>query len=182
MYAENFADIIDRNTEPASFSAYADEQAHAGEQAMMWYDLMSYLPDDILVKVDRMSMACSLEARVPLLDHKLVEFAAALPRSAKFGLRRSKHLLRQVAARYLPDSILSRPKQGFAIPLAQWLQEDLREWMRDILQSERCRQRGLFRGAAIDAMIETHLQGRRDYSQQLWALLVLELWFNRSGK
>ena len=124
----------------------------------------------------------SLEARVPLLDHKLVEFAAALPRSAKFGLRRSKHLLRQVAARYLPDSILSRPKQGFAIPLAQWLQEDLREWMRDILQSERCRQRGLFRGAAIDAMIETHLQGRRDYSQQLWALLVLELWFNRSGK
>ena len=179
LYAEYFADTLSEDTEQGSLAPYADEQAHAGQQAMMWFDLMTYLPDDILVKVDRMSMACSLEARAPLLDHKVVEFMAGVPRSLKFGVRRSKYLLRKVAARYLPESILSRPKQGFAIPLSGWLQGDLREWMQEILLSSNFRSRGYFKPEAVANMIEAHLRGRRDYSQQLWALLVLELWFDR---
>ena len=149
---------------------------------MMWFDLMTYLPDDIMVKVDRMSMACSLEARVPLLDHRVVEFMARVPRSMKFGVRRSKHLLRKVASRYLPASILTRPKQGFAIPLAEWLQGDLRGWMQEILLSHDCRHRGFFRQEVVEKMMQVHLQGRRDYSQQLWALLVLELWFDGANR
>ena len=146
---------------------------------MLWVDLMTYLPDDILVKVDRMSMACSLEARVPFLDHKVVEFMARVPVHHKFTLRRSKYLLRRLAARYLPGEILQRPKQGFAIPVGRWLQEDLRSWMEDLLLSSTSLERGYFNAAAIEHMIHSHLSGRRDYSQQLWALMVLELWFQK---
>lgn len=146
---------------------------------MLWMDLMAYLPDDILVKVDRMSMACSLETRAPLLDHKVVEFMAQIPKKQKFTLTKSKRLLRAVAARYLPDSILRRPKQGFAIPLAGWLQRDLRGWMEDLLLSPVFYRRGIFREARVRRMIDDHTRGRRDYSQQLWALMMLELWFQQ---
>jgi len=179
LYAENFADNIDREAGGESLRGYFQEQHHAGSQSMLWVDLMTYLPDDILVKVDRMSMACSLEARAPLLDHKVVEFMARVPAHYKFTLRRSKYLLRQLAARYLPGEILERPKQGFAIPLGRWLQEDLRSWMEDLLLSSTSLQRGYFNAAAIEQMIHSHHSGRRDYSQQLWALMVLELWFQK---
>jgi len=138
---------------------------------------MTYLPDDILVKVDRMSMAASLEVRVPFLDHAVVEFMAGLQRQDKFSLSHSKRLLRRLAGRYLPQQILDRPKQGFAIPLGGWLQTQLKEWMVDILTSKACRQRGYFRPEGVEAMIATHCSGRRDLSQQLWAMIVLELWF-----
>lgn len=149
---------------------------------MLWLDLMTYLPDDILVKVDRMSMACSLEVRSPLLDQQVVEFAAGLPRDHKFNLTQGKRLLRHLAGRYLPSSILQRPKQGFAVPLAAWLQRELRPWMEEILLSKSCLQRGFFVPARLQQLIADHLQGRRDYSQQLWALLVLELWLQRASR
>lgn len=144
---------------------------------MLWIDLMTYLPDDILVKVDRMSMACSLEVRAPLLDQQVVEFMAGVPREQKFTLSRSKRLLRALASKYLPTAIVARPKQGFAVPLAGWLQRELRPWMEDLLLSREVRERGYFDPRQICRMIEDHLRGRRDYSQQLWALMVLELWF-----
>lgn len=146
---------------------------------MLWLDLMTYLPDDILVKVDRMSMACSLEVRSPLLDHEVVEFAAGLPRDHKFNLTQGKRLLRRLAGRYLPPSILQRPKQGFAVPLASWLQGELRPWMEEILLSKSCLQRGFFAPTHLRQMMSEHLRGQRDYSQQLWALMVLELWLQR---
>ena len=144
---------------------------------MMWVDLLTYLPDDILVKVDRMSMANSLEVRSPFLDHRVVEFMAGVPKAQKFGLTGSKVLLRRLASRYLPDHVLARPKQGFAVPLASWLQNELRPWMNDLLLSPKARERGYFRDGAVRGMIDQHVAGRRDYSQQLWALLVLESWF-----
>ena len=148
---------------------------------MMWVDLMTYLPDDILAKVDRMSMACSLEVRCPLLDHTIVEFMSRVPIRYKFRWGQSKVLLRHLAARYLPPTIVRRPKQGFAIPLAAWLKGELRSWMMDLLLSQACLDRGLFERPAIRGMIDRHLSGRRDYSQQLWALMVLESWFARRG-
>ncbi len=148
---------------------------------MLWLDLMTYLPDDILVKVDRMSMACSLEVRSPLLDHQVVEFAARLPRAHKYGLFEGKRVLRHLARRYLPGAILERPKQGFAIPLAAWLQQALRPWLEETLRSRACRQRGVFAAARVEQLLADHQEGRRDYSQQLWAMLVLELWLQQSS-
>ena len=146
---------------------------------MLWVDLMSYLPDDILVKVDRMSMACSLEVRVPLLDHRVVEFMSQVDKKYKYTQFSDKVLLREVAQRYLPQNILQRPKQGFAIPLAGWLQKELKPMLEDLLAKSRLERRGLFDGARVERMVVDHATGRRDYSQQLWALLMLELWLER---
>ena len=142
---------------------------------------MSYLPDDILTKVDRMSMACSLEVRVPLLDHRVVEFMAQIDRKHKFTQFRSKVLLRELAGRYLPQWIRKRPKQGFAIPLASWLQGPLRPWLEDMLFSKASVERGLFKSARLRQMFDDHLSNRRDYSQQLWALGLLEMWLDQQG-
>lgn len=149
---------------------------------MLWLDLMTYLPDDILVKVDRMSMAHSLEVRSPLLDHRLIEYLAGLPLSYKVGAAGgTKKLLRHVAERYVPRDILRRPKHGFAIPLDRWFRGELREWLLDVLGSQSFRERGLFRPAGVQRLLDEHISGRRDRSQQLWALLVLEVWLQGAG-
>ena len=140
---------------------------------------MSYLPDDILVKVDRMSMACSLEVRVPLLDQRVVEFMAQVEQKQKYTKFSSKVLLRELAQRYLPQEILRRPKQGFAVPLNSWLRRELKPMLDSALDPDKVRQRGLFHPAAVAQMVNAHQLGRRDYSQQLWALLMLEWWLER---
>jgi asparagine synthase (glutamine-hydrolysing) len=162
-------------------SYYFERQKEAGDQAMLWLDMMTYLPDDILVKVDRMTMACSLEARAPLLDHKVVEFMAQVQRNQKFNLKDSKRILRTVAADYLPNNVLHRSKQGFAIPLNSWLKNELRPWVEDLLLSSQFTNRGIFQPDTVRRMIATHVSGRRDLSQQLWALMVIELWFRQIG-
>ncbi len=146
---------------------------------MLWTDLSTYLTDDILVKVDRMSMANSLEVRSPLLDHKVVEFMAQVQRKHKYTYRESKILLRGLAERYVPAAILDRPKQGFAIPLASWLQNELRPWLEEILLSPQAIERGFFSEMALRKMVSDHLARRRDYSQQLWALLMLEVFLGQ---
>ena len=148
---------------------------------MLWFDLMTYLTDDILVKVDRMSMACSLEVRSPLLDHEVIEFMAGVSVHHKYDLRSTKRLLRRVAERYVPAEILQRPKHGFAVPLASWLKTDLKPWMQELLSSQAVASRGLFEPAEVTGMVDRHLRGERDLSQQLWALLMLEAWF-RQGR
>jgi asparagine synthase (glutamine-hydrolysing) len=139
-------------------------------------DLTTYLPEDILTKVDRMSMAHSIESRVPLLDHRLVEFALRLPLSMKIRGRTRKYLVREIAKRLLPPQILDRPKQGFAVPLSLWCRGGLREAFADVLQGARSRQRGYFRPAEIDRLMEEHLSGRRNHDLRLWQLFVFELW------
>jgi asparagine synthase (glutamine-hydrolysing) len=123
-----------------------------------------------------MSMAHSIESRVPLLDHKLVEFALRLPLSLKIRGRVRKYLVRELAKRLLPPEIVERPKHGFAVPLALWCRNGLREAFADVLQSTRLRQRGYFRAAEINRLLDEHVSGRRNHELRLWQLFIFELW------
>jgi len=143
---------------------------------ILYVDFKTWLANDILVKVDRMSMACSLEVRSPLLDHKIVEFAASLPPQLKFRGSISKYLLKRHVAARLPAASVHRPKQGFELPLAAWLRGDLREMARDLLFSTQAAGRGYVRPEAVKRIWDAHQSGYRNQSSQLWALLVLELW------
>ena len=142
----------------------------------LYVDMKTYLSDDILVKVDRMSMAHSLEVRAPLLDHKLIEFTATLPSSLKLKRRTTKYLLKQVMRKYLPTDVLTRRKHGFTMPLRQWLKGPLREMVEDCLFSPVASQRGLFNGTFTRKMWSEHLSEKEDRSHQLWMLLMFELW------
>ena len=139
-------------------------------------DMATYLVDDVLVKVDRMTMANSIEARAPLLDHLLMEFAARMPETLKLRNGTSKYLLKEAARGLLPPSCLQKKKQGFGIPLAKWFRKDLRELMFDLLASRCFRERGVFNSAGALQCFERHISGERDYSEQLWLLLNFELW------
>jgi len=139
-------------------------------------DMNTYLVDDVLVKVDRMTMANSLEARAPLLDHKLMEFAARLPVKYKLHKRTTKYLLKEAARMVLPAACLEKRKQGFGIPLAKWFRDDLRELMYDLLASRSFRERGIFDLAGARRCMDWHVEGRQDYSEQLWLLMSYELW------
>jgi asparagine synthase (glutamine-hydrolysing) len=143
---------------------------------MMHFDFETYLPEDILTKVDRMSMAHSIESRVPLLDNEVVEFAARTPAALKIRNGRRKHLLKLAAAEILPGGILDRRKQGFGVPISNWFKGDLRDFFTDVLLSSRAKQRGYFRPRFIDRLVREHVTGRRDHSQRLWGLVVFELW------
>ncbi len=144
--------------------------------AELYLDLKTYLVDDILVKVDRMSMATSLEARTPLLDHKVVEFAFSLPGSWKVHGLETKHIFKKTMERLLPRENIYRRKEGFSIPIKHWLKDELRGMLLDHLSEERIRREGLFNPAAITQMVDRHLAGKENYSHQLWALLVFEIW------
>jgi asparagine synthase (glutamine-hydrolysing) len=146
--------------------------------AIQYRDLNRYLPLDILTKVDRMTMAHSLEARPPLLDHPLVEFAATIP--TRFRLRggTTKYLFKRAMRGWLPDDIIDRPKHGFAVPLADWFRGDLAGFARDLLLSDTCRQRGIFEPRYIDRLLRSNDRGR-NLDLQLWTILSFELWCRR---
>jgi len=162
-------------TEPFA-SAYGRLEDFDRTNGELYLDLRTYLADDILVKVDRMSMAPSLEARVPLLDHKLVEFAFSLPGNLKLRGMETKWIFKRTMERLLPRETLYRKKEGFSIPIKHWLRTDLKDMMLGYLDEKRIREEGLFEPAAVGAMIKAHLEGRENYSHQLWALLVFEIW------
>ena len=143
---------------------------------MLYADTHFYCPEDCLTKVDRMSMAWSLEARVPFLDHTLVEFAAGIPPNLKLRGLTSKYLLRETMRGILPSSLLQRGKRGFSIPLAAWLRGPLHDPLCDALLGERLRRRGWLRPEVIERMIHQHTSGERDHAHRLWALLALESW------
>ncbi len=147
--------------------------------ALQYIDIHTYLPGDILTKVDLTSMAVSLESRVPLLDHKLMEFVATIPSSLKLRNGTGKYLLKRSMATSLPVEILTRRKMGFGVPLAAWFRGELRDMTRDVLLSSAARQRGLFRIAEVETLLRTHDAGRRDCSARLWALVCFELWMRQ---
>jgi asparagine synthase (glutamine-hydrolysing) len=143
--------------------------------AAQYLDLQSYLPQDILTKVDRMSMANSIEAREPLLDHKLVEFAATIPPELKLRNGITKYIFKQAMRGILPDEIIDRRKQGFAIPLGRWFRGQLGSFVRDLLHSTRSRQRGIFNSDYIEFLLNAHERGR-NRDTELWTLISFELW------
>ena len=147
--------------------------------AMLLTDQMTYLPNDLLVKVDIATMAVSLEARSPFLDHHVIEFAASLPQEFKARRLTTKYLLKKVLRKLLPSENLNRRKMGFGVPIGHWFRGEMQPFLREVLLSEKALRRGLFKPEAVRQLIELHTRGERDYSQQLWTLLMLELWFNR---
>ncbi len=142
----------------------------------MKLDVASYLPDDLLVKVDIATMANSLEGRSPFLDYRIAEFAARLPLDLKIRGGRSKYLLKRAMERRIPLAILNRKKSGFGVPLARWFRGELRPMTQEVLLSDRAIARGYFQPDAIHRMVDEHVEGRADYAPRLWALLILELW------
>ena len=146
---------------------------------LMRVDQKTYLPDAMLTKVDRASMAVGLEVRVPLLDHRVVEFTSTLPDRLKYKRGRGKYLLRRLLARYVPEELFERPKMGFGVPIEDWFRGELKEMLLDYLSPERLIKEGLFDHNLVEEKIKEHLSGKANHQYRLWALLMWEMWRER---
>ena len=146
---------------------------------LLFIDFQMYLQDDLLVKVDRAAMACSLELRTPFLDHRLIEFAAALPTDLRVRGFESKYLFKKAVAPWLPRKIVYRTKRGFSVPIARWLREDLRPLLDEVLDAKTLEQQGIFNPPFVRGLLEEHWSKRNDHRKALWALLCFQLWHRR---
>lgn len=173
-------EVVIGASEPSTIiSGYLGDDQSLNEnifEYMMRIDQTTYLPDDILTKVDRASMAASLEMRVPLLDHRIVEFSRNLPLNFKLRRGKAKWLLRELLARYVPTKLFERPKMGFGVPLASWLRGPLRDWANDLLAKERLSREGFFDPAQVQQKWREHLVGHRDWQYYLWDILMFQSW------
>ena len=178
LYTEDFRRRL--GAESRAFESFREIARHAVSteplDALLYLDSKTYLPGDILTKVDRMSMAVSLEARAPLLDHKLIEYVLTIPASLKMKGLETKYVFKRAVEGLVPPEILHRPKQGFGVPLSLWINEQLRARIRETLGEPRTRERGYFDPRYVQTLLDEHERGRRDHSWGLWSLLMLELW------
>jgi asparagine synthase (glutamine-hydrolysing) len=146
-----------------------------------YLDTVTYLPDDVLTKVDRASMAVSLEVRVPLLDHRVVAFAWSLPQSMRLRGGRSKWMLRKVLNRFVPEHLVARPKMGFGVPVGTWLNGPLRDWAETLLSPTALAAGGLLRPEPIRTAWQRHLDGKEDATARIWTVLMLQGWREKVG-
>jgi asparagine synthase (glutamine-hydrolysing) len=144
---------------------------------MLYTDLMTRIPDHLLPIVDRMSMAHSLETRPPLIDYKVVEYAAGIPANLKLKGTNLKYLLKKVAGRYLPRELIERQKQGFGFPLGPWMRTDLRTFIYNLFAESRFIEHGLFNAGYVNRIIAEHMDGKADHNYRLWVLINLEIWY-----
>ena len=146
---------------------------------MLYLDFRMYLQDNLLVKIDRASMACSLELRTPYLDHRLVEFAAGLPANLKVRRFRLKYVLKKAVESWLPHKVVYRQKRGFSVPVANWMRRQLRPLLEETLSEEKLRRDGLIDPTFVRNMLSEHWAGRADNRKTLWTLLCFQLWYDR---
>jgi asparagine synthase (glutamine-hydrolysing) len=177
LYTDELKGLIGESVAPEVIAGpWERASGTAPLDVMLEVDVESYLPGDLLVKMDIATMAHALEARSPLLDVAVMELAASIPAAMKVRGLEKKVVLRDALRGWLPDEILDRPKQGFAVPLAAWLRGDLRDWAEEILFDPVTAGRGYFDQAYVRAMVDRHVAGADDASLRIWALVVLELW------
>ena len=174
-------ELVLRSSEPAT---NYDDTGQWFEQLPEWKrmsvrDLYGYLPDDILTKVDRASMAVSLEARVPILDHRVVEFSFSLPKSLVCSANATKYVLKSLLARYVPPRLTERRKMGFGVPMASWLRGPLYEWMEDLLSENALRQQGILNSGLVRERVQSFVLGRHDWSAYLWDVLMFQSWLRK---
>ncbi len=180
IYTKDFTETVSTQNPSAFLDRwFANANGSGVLDATMLTDQMTYLPNDLLVKVDIASMANSLEARSPLLDHKVIEFAASLPENLKMKGFETKSLLKKVAAKLVPREVIYRRKMGFGVPIGNWFRGEMKNFVRDVLLSEKSLKRGIVKGEMIEKYVREHTEAERDHTAQIWTLMMLELWFQR---
>ena len=177
---QNPTEVVINSKEPGTFlTEFRPELTDLNsQQEMMALDFVTYLPDDILVKVDRAAMASSLETRTPFLDHKLIEYVCKIPHSLKFKNGEGKWILRQILNQYVPQNLTERPKMGFGISIGTWLRGPLRDWAESLLNEKRLQQEGYFNPKLIREKWTQHLSGKRNYHHDLWNVLMFQAWID----
>ncbi|MBC7899628.1 MAG: asparagine synthase (glutamine-hydrolyzing) [Saprospiraceae bacterium] len=180
IYTDDFSEAVSAANAAGYLETWFEKANGTGMlDSTLLTDQMTYLPNDLLVKVDIASMANSLEARSPFLDHKLIEFAASLPENLKMRRFETKSLLKKAAARLVPKEVIYRRKMGFGVPIGKWIRGEMKDFVREILLSEKSLKRGIVKPEMLEKYVNEHINAERDHSFQLWTLLMLELWFQR---
>ena len=149
--------------------------------SMIYQDLMTYHPDDILQKVDRASMGVSLETRVPFLDHELIEFIMRIPLDLKLKNGEGKSILKKVLYRHVPESLFNRSKRGFTIPLGDWLKDPLKDWAYDLINKKKIKDSGFFDSESVHSLWNEHIEEKGNWSHQLWNILMFQMWYDKNN-
>ncbi len=180
---QNPTNVVKNSEEPGTLlTKFKPDLANLNNQEqMMVLDLLTYLPDDILVKVDRAAMASSLETRVPFLDHNLIEYVFKIPHSFKFKNGQGKWILKKILEKYVPNNLTDRPKRGFEIPLAAWLRGPLRDWAEDLLNEKKLEKQNYFNSKLIREKWSEHLSGKKNWQHHLWDILMFQAWVEKNN-
>jgi asparagine synthase (glutamine-hydrolysing) len=178
VYSEDFSRQV-KGTDPLDYLIKKYEEGDTDDplEKLLYLDMTTYLPEDLLVKMDIATMANSLEARVPFLDHQFIEEVAGIPSHLKLKGSTTKFILKKAFSDFLPEAILKRRKMGFGVPISRWFKKELKEYVYEILMDSRTLNRGYFKREGIERLLDEHIASRYDHSAKIWALLILEIWF-----